>query len=127
MALGGPWHYYQQFWPAHGLEHLARLVPPEVMAGVETRVTLPILIENPGAQEVNGEIQVEAPPGWSLKSGAGTFHVHAGETYAGEVVVVAPRALSNAWQDIKVAASAGGQSFGNVAVRTQVVQWSLPQ
>jgi LmbE family N-acetylglucosaminyl deacetylase len=127
FTLGGPWHYYQQFWQAHGIEHLARLVPPEIMAGVRTRVTLPVLLRNPGTQAIDGEVRVQVPSGWELLSGAGSFHAGAGETVAKEIIVTAPDALSGAWRDIKITASASGQSIGNVAVRTQVVQWSLPQ
>lgn len=127
VALGGPWHYYQQFWEAHGLQHLARLVPPEVMAGVGTRVMLPVLIENGSTQAADGEIRVEVPEGWNLYSGAGPFHAGVGETVAKEIIVIAPKALSNAWRDIKITANAGGKTIGSLGVRTQVVQWSLPQ
>jgi LmbE family N-acetylglucosaminyl deacetylase len=127
FALGGPWHYYQQFWQAHGLEHLARLVPPEIMAGVATQVMLPVLVENGSTRAVDGEIQVKAPAGWELHSGAGPFHAGPGETVAKEITLIAPRALSNAWRDINITASAGGKSIGGLTVRTQVVQWSLPQ
>lgn len=127
VALGGPWQYYQQFWQAHGIQHLAHLVPPEVMAGVKTRVMLPVLIENPGAQAVDGEIHVEVPAGWTIQSSAVPFHVRAGETSAKEVIVTAPGTLSGVWQDIKITANADGKLVGSLAVRTQVVQWSLPQ
>ncbi len=127
VALGGPWHYYQQFWEAHGLQHLARLVPPEVMAGVGTRVMLPVLVNNPGQQAIDGEIRVELPAGWQLHSGAGWFHAGAGETAAREITVVAPHELSSAWQGIQIIANAGSKPIGSVAVRAQVVQWSLPQ
>ena len=126
-VLGGPWHYYQQFWEAHGIQHLARLVPPEVMAGVGTRVMLPILVGNGGAQPVEGQIQVEIPAGWKLQSGAGSFRAGAGETFSREVILIAPNALSSAWQNIRIATNVGGKPIGDVAVRVQVVQWSLPQ
>jgi LmbE family N-acetylglucosaminyl deacetylase len=127
VALGGPWHYYQQFWEVHGLQHLARLVPPELMAGISTTVMLPVLVQNPGKRALDGEIQVDLPAGWKLRSGSGSFHARAGETFAREVIVVAPATLSSVWQDIKIAATAGGKPIGNMAVRVQVVQWSLPQ
>ncbi|MBV9224523.1 MAG: PIG-L family deacetylase [Acidobacteriaceae bacterium] len=127
VALGGPWHYYQQFWEAHGLQHLARLVPPEVMAGVGTRVMLPVLVENGSAQAVDGEIRVGVPEGWEVYSGAGPFHAGVGETVAKEITVIAPKALSNVWRDIKITANAAGKPIGSLGIRTQVVQWSLPQ
>lgn len=127
VTLGGPWHYYQQFWQAHGIEHLARLLPPEVMAGISTRVMLPVLVENGSAQAVNVQIQVEAPAGWELYAGSGPLHAGPGETVVKQVTLIAPKTLSSTWRDIKIAANAGGKSIGGVTVRTQVVQWSLPQ
>jgi hypothetical protein len=62
-----------------------------------------------------------------LQSGAGSFHAGASETFSREVIVIAPNALSSAWQNIRIATNASGKPIGDVAVRVQVVQWSLPQ
>ncbi|MBV9308035.1 MAG: hypothetical protein JOZ45_17940, partial [Acidobacteriaceae bacterium] len=55
------------------------------------------------------------------------FHAGVGETVAKEITVIAPKALSNVWRDIKITANAAGKPIGSLGIRTQVVQWSLPQ
>lgn len=127
VELGGPWHFYSEFWIAHGLDHLSTLLPPEVEAGVSTRVSLPILITNPDAESLESEIGVTLPSGWSLAAGAGKIEVGAGETAASRVIAVAPASVDAAWKHIVVRASANGKPIGEVKVRVHVVQWSLPQ
>ncbi len=41
LELGGPWRFYHAFWPAHNIEHLADLVPPEVEVGNSSTLTIP--------------------------------------------------------------------------------------
>jgi LmbE family N-acetylglucosaminyl deacetylase len=127
LELGGPWRFYRLFLGAHGLQHLWDLTPPELEAGVSTKVTLPILITNPGQRSLNGEIRVDVPQGWKLASGSGSFEVGAGETMAKEIVAIAPRAVDSSWKNITIEGSSAGESIGKTAVRVRVVQWSLPQ
>ncbi len=127
LQLGGPWHFYSQFWQAHGLEHLSTLLPPEVEAGVKTKVSLPVLIDNPGSETLAGEIKVTVPEGWSLAYGAGNFKVSGGETEARRVIAIAPGSPNDDWKNIVIRASANGNSIGEVKVRVHVVQFSLPQ
>jgi LmbE family N-acetylglucosaminyl deacetylase len=127
LELGGPWRFYQLFLQAHGLQHLSGLTPPELEAGISTRVTLPILIDNPGAQSLSGEIKVDLPDDWKLTSGAGAFQIEPGQTLARSVVAVAPGPEHASWKDISVQASSAGSSIGETKVRVRVVRWSLPQ
>ena len=127
FELGGPWRFYRLFLEAHGLSHLSNLTPPELEAGVSTKVTLPILIDNPGSQPLNGEIKVDVPQGWKLASGAGNFEVGAGQILAKEIVAVAPSAVDSSWKKITIDGSSAGESIGKAGVRVRVVQWSLPQ
>jgi LmbE family N-acetylglucosaminyl deacetylase len=127
FALGGPWHFYRQFWKAHGLDHLATLVPPEVLAGVSTQVTIPFLVSNPGKSKLSGTISADPPPGWRLLSGSGSFEVSANDVFAGSVIVVAPAQVNASWQAINLSANAAGQPLGQLTVRVQVASSSLPQ
>lgn len=127
FELGGPWHFYSQFWKTHGIDQLAQLVPPEVAAGVSTPVAIPLLIENPGKQALEGTLKVNLPSGWTLRPGATSFEVPAGGQFSGRVIAVAPAAVDGNWRPIKISAEAGGASLGEVSVRVQVVNSSLPQ
>ena len=54
IELGGPWSFYREFWKAHGLDHLASLLPsPEVQIAPGERLHLPLLLHN-GTGEARG-------------------------------------------------------------------------
>jgi LmbE family N-acetylglucosaminyl deacetylase len=128
IELGGPWHFYRQFWSAHGLDQLAGSVPPEVLAGVSTRVFLPILIHNPTHEALGGKLSIDVPSGWSLQAHQGQdFQVAPGETWSGSVTAIAPASVNDEWHSIRISAQADDRSLGLVTVRTQVAQYSLPQ
>src|SRR5262249_35069856 len=46
FELGGPWAFYQQFWRAHGIEHLAKLFSPEAQAAPGEPLWVPLLLRN---------------------------------------------------------------------------------
>lgn len=127
LELGGPWHFYRQFWAAHGLGDLVTLLPPELDAGASTKIGLPILLTNPGNERLNAEINVTAPAGWTVNYGSGRFEVSGGQTGARRIVLVAPASANLDWKDIVIQASAMGQAIGEVKVRVHVVPYSLPQ
>jgi LmbE family N-acetylglucosaminyl deacetylase len=127
LELGGPWHYYHLFLAAHGLEHLSTLVPPEVEAGVSTKVSLPVLVHNPGPDALSVALKVQAPPGWVIPPSGGKYQVPAGETLAKRVVLAAPSREAPEWENIKIDATDGKTVIGAVNVRAHVVRYSLPQ
>jgi hypothetical protein len=73
IELGGPWHFYNQFWEAHGLTHLNTLLAPEVEAGLDTQLSILVLIENPAKEAFPGKLTVELPKGWQSLKGPGDF------------------------------------------------------
>lgn len=128
LELGGPWHYYRGFWNTHGLDPLKNLLPPEVMVGASTIVTLPILITNHTSQPVSGKVTATLPEGWTLRPGSVTsFQVAGGDTFAGNIVSVAAKNISTAQHPFRIAATAGGKQIGEVTVNTEVATFSLPQ
>src|ERR1700730_12590254 len=47
FELGGPWHFYRDFWKAHNIEHLAQLLPkPEVSMQAGATLHVPLLLRN---------------------------------------------------------------------------------
>ncbi len=121
LELGGPWHFYRQFWTAHGLTSLSTLLPPEVEAGVSTRVFLPILINNPGPSRLTGELNVTLPEGWSLHDTTTKFDVQAGDVASLRVLAIAPGSVNEKWKDITIHAAAAGAEVGSVRVRVRVI------
>ena len=123
LSLGGPWHFYAQFCPAHGIEQMTKLVPPEVLAGVNTTVAIPYLLTNTGTSASEAEVHVAVPPGWKVQYAGHPVNLQPGDTYAGRVLLTAASHTSKEWQNITLNAG----PFGTETVRVQVSQFSLPQ
>ena len=91
LEIGDPWSYYHKFWQAHGLDHLARIVPVEVSVHVDGTLVIPLIVENPagfsdrrnllceGARGMEGHTRCSclhrsAQPVLSSRSGCGACH-----------------------------------------------------
>jgi hypothetical protein len=123
FGLGGPWHFYSQFCPAHGVAAMTKLVPPEVLAGVDTRVTIPYILSNTEKSSTHAQVHVTAPAGWKVDYAGNAVDLKPGDTYAGRAILTAPSHTSKEWQNIVLDAGA----LGSRSVRVQVSPFSLPQ
>jgi LmbE family N-acetylglucosaminyl deacetylase len=63
LELGGPWAFYRAFWPAHDIQHLNDLYPPEAqVAG--NKLWVPLIIRNDTDSPKQVELHSVLPPGW---------------------------------------------------------------
>src|SRR5205814_1293383 len=116
LELGGPWAFYREFWKAHNLEHLARLLPaPEV--GVQTGETLhaPLLIRNDSADPAEVTLTAALPQGWTERTGAARYPVAAHDVYP---VQARPAQL----QSLRITV---GRSLSRTLLRTLVLAAAL--
>ncbi len=127
IELGGPWKFYRQFWAAHDLDRLDKLLAPEVEAGVGTRLNLPVLVNNPGTTALRGNLKLTLPEGWHTMRGENDFEVRAGESEPIELVVSIPGTAKQDWHNIVIRASGAGSNLGEITVRVHVAPTSLPQ
>ena len=68
LELGGPWAFYHTFWPAHGLEHLAKLFSPEAQVTPGESLWVPLIIRNDTRYRKAGHAALHAPGGLEPKS-----------------------------------------------------------
>lgn len=127
IELGGPWKFYRQFWAAHDLERLEKLLAPEVEAGVGTRLNLPVVIDNPGSTALRGNLKLTLPEGWQAMRGEGDFEARGGESKPIELVVSIPGNAKQDWHNVSIRASGGGKELGEIKLRVHVAPTSLPQ
>jgi LmbE family N-acetylglucosaminyl deacetylase len=128
LELGGSWHYYRNFWPAHGLEHLANLVRPEVAVNFFSYLWIPLLIENPTNDGMNVNLTTEIPEGWTyIKKPAQQVFVQAHQTYSLNVEVRTPAERVESWKTITIRADAGGKELGSIDLHVQLNGGALPQ
>ncbi|MGH9488929.1 MAG: PIG-L family deacetylase [Terriglobales bacterium] len=127
LQLGSPWHFYRQFWPAHGLGPLGRLYTPEDSVQSGHRLTVPLLLRNNSNRPERMTIQAALPPGWRQLTPPRIYLVGPGHFYPVRVTVVAPAGQKAGWTRIAWTAqmaSGGnpGPAVGHAALRVYVLR-----
>jgi LmbE family N-acetylglucosaminyl deacetylase len=127
LAIGDPWNYYKNFWHAHGLDHLASVVPPEITVKVGGTLAIPLIIDNPSDKPIEVNFSVKAPDGWQSKP-VGPVDVGPRSKYFLRVQAAAPASKVDGWQDFTVSAKSGDQELGSLRVRAELsAGWVAPQ
>jgi LmbE family N-acetylglucosaminyl deacetylase len=128
LELGGPWRFYHSFWQAHGVEHLANLVPPEVEVGYSSTLTIPVVVENPTGHSLDGNLSVDFPNGeWKLLTKATGFSVEPHNEYAVHLQAKTPATKVTGWLVVTIKAEASGKTIGTIPLRVRLDNGALPQ
>lgn len=129
LELGGSHLFYQQFWKAHDLEHLAKLIPiPEFAVGEGQVVHIPLLIRNDTESPQDITLSSSLPPSWSEKGTYSEYPVAPGEVYPVEAELVAPKQGNSKWEELSFETREGGKQVGTVKLRVFVGKTGgLPQ
>jgi hypothetical protein len=129
LELGGPWHFYRDFWKAHNIEHLAQLLPkPEVSMQAGATLHIPLLIFNDSIEPAEVTLSAVLPPGWTEKNGSVRYPVGAHEVYPIEAAVSVSSAKGKGWQLITWKAEAKGKTVASIELRVNVTEdGGLPQ
>jgi hypothetical protein len=121
FGIGDPWRFYQSFWKAHDLDHLAGLVPvPEAAAKFGETMHIALLACNHMADESEISIKPALSAGWTDRTAFTRYPVRKGECYPVEAQIVAPASGKRGWQQLQWNASAGSQPVGSVTIRVYV-------
>jgi len=129
LELGEPWSFYQEFWKAHGIDHLAQLLPvPEVAIGFGSALHVPLIIRNATGNPEEVSVTVALPKGWTEKAGSARYSVGAQDLYPVQAVLYAPASGNREWQEIAWKAEAAGRQIGSITIRVLVgIGGGLPQ
>ncbi|HET9305768.1 MAG TPA: PIG-L family deacetylase [Candidatus Sulfotelmatobacter sp.] len=127
LELGGPWAFYHTFWPAHGIEHLAKLYAPEAQAAPGESLWVPLIIRNDTDSPKQVTLHANLPPGWSEKPDAMNYTVAAHDSYAVQLTVASSATQKGTWQTLTWTAESAGQTIAPVHLRVDVVSNGLPQ
>jgi LmbE family N-acetylglucosaminyl deacetylase len=126
MEIGGSWHFYREWWQAHGIDHLAKLIPDEVTVEVGGTLRLPLIVNNPLSQPIHVSFRVQAPTGWTVTPLTDTT-IDAHTVYFLRVQAAAPATKVPGWQAFEVTAQTDGKPLGSVPLRVELASWALPQ
>jgi LmbE family N-acetylglucosaminyl deacetylase len=127
IELGGPWAFYHQFWPAHGIEYLADIYAPEAQVAPGESLWVPLLIRNNTDAEKQVTVRASLPAGWSEKPDATIYTVGPHDAYAIQLTVSSSATQKGTWQTLTWTADSGGQRIGTVNLRVDVASNGLPQ
>jgi LmbE family N-acetylglucosaminyl deacetylase len=128
IELGGPWAFYQQFWRAHNLDHLADLIKvPQVAVGNGADVHVPILIHNYTDEHAEVTLTCSVPAGWKELWGTARYPVRPRETYPAETHYLASSTAKPEWQTLRWQAESNGQMIGTLTLRVLTDSPGLPQ
>lgn len=90
LALGGPWAFYREFYRAHGLTSLEKLVPPQSALSSDRRLWVPLLLRNDTVADADITLYPALPPGWTGNTQDLLYHLKPGETYPIQLFYQAP-------------------------------------
>lgn len=127
LEIGDPWSYYHKFWQAHGLDHLASIVTPELSVHVSRDFVIPLVIQNPLNTPISVNLSVKAPKGFEVAPVAPASVPAHGQYYA-RVQTAAPADKLPGSQQFTVSAESGGKNIGTVPLRVELSNgWVAPQ
>ena len=132
MELGGPWKFYAQFYPAHGLNHLPLAKVPEIGIKSGTELVIPIVVLHDPAKPLTVNLTVNLPEGWKLGHGESLFALPAEASTSFPVTIETPalsaEQLKNAKpQELTVHAEAEGKPAGEIKMRVLLRTSALPE
>ncbi len=127
LTIGDPWAYYQKLWQAHGLDHLASIVPPEVSVHTDGTLAIPLVVHNPLDATIDVSFSVKAPDGWTVIPVAPASVAPHSQYYL-RVQAAAPSTKLPGWQQFTVTAESGNKNYGTVPIRVELSNgWVAPQ
>ena len=129
LELGGGWAFYRRFYPAHNLDVMPGLLPPELGVGSGQHFPVMLSFHNGTDKPVTVHLRTQLPSGWSVDS-TSAQHSHPWpmtDFVAGprddlpiRVRLVAPRLQTSQWQTLTWTGEAAGQTIGPVSLRVFV-------
>jgi LmbE family N-acetylglucosaminyl deacetylase len=127
FELGGPWAFYREFWRAHNLDHLARLVSPEVSIASGQLLNVPLVIRNDTDRAIDAKLTTGLISGWTERTRFASYSVPARESYPVQLVLVAPGGRAKEWHELKWKIEVDGKPAGAVTLRVLISTGGLPQ
>ncbi len=128
IELGSSWRFYRQFWQAHDLEHLAKLLNPEIMANYGSRFTIPVVVGNPTDSKIDVGFSVDLPEGWTFRRRLpANVAIGPHETASLPLEVKTGTQETSGWHDIAINATSNGSKLGELRIRVELDAGAMPE
>jgi hypothetical protein len=126
FELGGPWAFYHAFWPAHDIQHLNDLYPPEAQVAGK-KLWVPLIIRNDTDSPKQVELHSVLPQGWNQYPSTVIYPVAAHDSYPLQLTITPPQSATESWQTLSWSATSNGKTIGEVKLRVNTASNYLPQ
>jgi len=132
MELGGPWQFYANFYPRHGLCQMKIAASPEIGIKAGSTLVVPLVVFHDPSKAAQLSFSVKLPAGWkaaqddlklalpAADSTAVSIHVETPALSAEELKKAVP-------QEVHVTAEVAGKAAGEVVLRVVLRAGGLPQ
>jgi LmbE family N-acetylglucosaminyl deacetylase len=132
IKLGGPWQFYAQFNPAHGMNQLPMAKEPEIGIKTGTTLVLPIVVLHDPDKTLPITFTVNLPDGWKLSHGGGQFLLPAEAATSLPILIETPTLTAEQLkkavaQSVTVRAEAAGREAGEAKLRVLLRANALPE
>ncbi len=129
LALGGPWAFYREFYPAHSLTSLENLVPPQSALGTYDRqLWVPLILRNNSHTAADITLRADLPAGWTGNTENRTYQLKPGDTYPIELFLTAPAdSKEKSPEMLSWTATQNGVSVGTVNLAVYLEYNDVPQ
>jgi len=129
LELGSPWNFYPDFWQAHNLDVLAKIIEPRIYITAGNTLQLPLLLRNETneSQEIILSLKTKLPDGWSETAHPSRFVVEAGDIYPIQILIKTPARPSDDWREIKYTVEVKGREVSTAILKVQLRGGTIPQ
>jgi LmbE family N-acetylglucosaminyl deacetylase len=132
VELGGPWHFYTEFYPAHGFCQLPVAKVPEIGIEPGAKLIVPLVLQHDPSKPLTITVNAKVPDNWKVTEGTGQIALPAEESTSLLVSITTPNLspdeLKKAGrQDIQVTAEADAKPIGEVTLHVALRPSALPQ
>lgn len=100
VELGGPWAFYSLFWPAHNIERVAKLFPPQALCLPGQSLWVPLVIYNDTSVSKQVALHPNLPSGWTEVPEPMLYQVGAHDSYPISFDVSCPAVQKATWQNL---------------------------
>lgn len=128
IELGSSWRFYREFWQAHDLEHLSKLLTPEIMAKYESPFAIPVVVTNPTNSKIDVGFSVDLPEGWTVRRPLpANVSVDPQQTATLQLDVKTPSQPTNGWHTIAIDATSNRSKLNPIRIRVQLDNSAMPE
>lgn len=129
LKPGGAFEYYRQFHRMHNIDHLTKLVNPEIMITAGSYFHFPVLIQNGSNDTITVELTSDKPENWQEYSGSGIYKIAPNSVYPVQTFFGAPSEINGGKPDVIITwkGRMNGREIGDIKMSIQLVEWNLPQ